>query len=50
MLNVGKFYGASLGPPLGGFLNDGKTVHVLIDAVVLAAEAAVPAGYYQYSE
>jgi hypothetical protein len=50
MLNVGKFYGASLEPPLGGFLNDGKTVHVLIDAVVLAAETAVPAGYYQYSE
>jgi hypothetical protein len=50
MLNVGKFYGASIEPPLGEFLNDGKTVHVLIDAVVLAAEAAVPAGYYQYSE
>jgi hypothetical protein len=47
MLNVGKFYGAGIEPPLGGFLNDGKTVHVLIDAVVLAAETAVPAGYYQ---
>ena len=47
MLNVGKFYGAGIEPPLGGFLNDGKTVYVLIDAVVLAAETAVPAGYYQ---
>jgi hypothetical protein len=47
MLNVGKFYGAGIKPPLGGFLNDGKTVHVLIDAIVLAAKTAVPAGYYQ---
>jgi len=41
MLNVGKFYGAGIEPPLGGFLNDGKTVHVLIDAVVLAAETSL---------
>ena len=47
MLNVGKLCGAGIEPPLGGFLNDGKTVHVLIDAMVLAAEAAFPAGYYQ---
>jgi hypothetical protein len=47
MWNVGEFYGAGIEPPLGGFLNDGKTVYVLIDAVVLAAETAVPAGYYQ---
>jgi hypothetical protein len=47
MLNIGKFYGAGIEPPLGGFLNNGKTVHVLIDAMVLAAEAAVPASYYQ---
>jgi hypothetical protein len=42
MLNVGKFYGAGLETPFGGFLNDGKTVHVLIDAVVLAAETRLP--------
>jgi hypothetical protein len=42
MLNVGKFYGAGIEPSLGGFLNDGKTVHVLIDAVVLAAETRLP--------
>jgi hypothetical protein len=42
MLNVGKFYGAGLEPPFGGFLIDGKTVHVLIDAVVLAAETRLP--------
>jgi len=50
MLNVGKFYKASIEPPLGGSLNDGKTVHVLIDAMVLAAETAVPAVYYQNSQ
>jgi hypothetical protein len=42
MLNVGKFYEAGLETPFGGFLNDGKTVHVLIDAVVLAAETRLP--------
>jgi hypothetical protein len=47
MLNVDKFYGAGIEPPLSGFLNDGKIVHVLIDAMVLAAETAVTAGYYQ---
>jgi len=38
MLNVGKYYEAGIETPFGGFLNDGKTVHVLVDAVVLAAE------------
>jgi hypothetical protein len=33
---------SSLEPPLGGFLNDGKTVHVLKDAVVLAGETRLP--------
>jgi hypothetical protein len=50
MLNVGKFYGAGIEPPLGGFLNDGKTVHVLIDAVVLAAEARLPGRLLSNSE
>ena len=42
MLNVGKLYGVGIEPPLSGFLNDGKTVHVLIDAVVLAGETRPP--------
>jgi hypothetical protein len=50
MLNVGKFYGASLEPPFGGFLNDSKTIHVLIDAVVLAAETRLPSRLLSNSE
>jgi hypothetical protein len=48
MLNVGKFYGAVIEPPLGGFLNDGKTVHVLLDA--LAAETRLPGRLLSNSE
>jgi hypothetical protein len=50
MLNVGKFYGTDIEPPRGGFLNDGKTVHVLIDAVVLAAETRLPGRLLSNSE
>ena len=50
MLNVGKFYGAGLETPFGGFLNDGKAVHVLIDAVVSAAEARLPGRLLSNSE
>jgi hypothetical protein len=50
MLNVGKLYGAGIEPPLGGFLNDGKTVHVLIDAMVLAGETRLPGRLLSNSE